>query len=87
MKYFENITRNKICECLNGLQIYSDLIERIKQTCESATNRDRYECFEIISEVRQGSLLSPTLFIIIKSEMFRNKKEKLTKQYWYMQII
>ena len=50
-KAFDNITQNKIWECLNRLEINSDLTERTKQTYERITsclktNRGRCEWFE-----------------------------------------
>ena len=76
-KGFDSITQNKIWECLNRLEINSDLIERIKQTYERTTICVKTNIFEQLkteSGVQKSSILSPTLFYIKMSENIFRKK-------------
>ena len=70
MHAFDSIKRNKIVDSLTQNKIPSKLIRLIKLTLENTTakvkvNNEYTMEFRVESRVKQGDLLSPTLFSLV----------------------
>jgi hypothetical protein len=62
------VYRDKIIKCLNNYDIPSKLIKLIAKTLQDTkvkVNKNYTEKFEIVTGVKQGNLLSATLFSIV----------------------
>jgi len=62
---FDSVYRDKIIKCLNNYDIPSKLIKLVAKTLQDTkvkVNQNYTEKFEILTEVKQGNLLSATLF-------------------------
>jgi sorting nexin-29 len=65
---FDSVYRDKIIKCLNNYDIPSKLIKLISKTLQDTkvkVNQNYTEKFEILMGVKQGNLLSATLFSIV----------------------
>jgi len=87
---FDSVFRDKIIECLNKYEIPSILIKLIERTLQDTkarvkVNQNYTEKFEITTGVKQGVLLSATLFSkviddILKQQELRGNRSTFLKQ-------
>jgi hypothetical protein len=75
-KAYDRLPRRKVWECLKKRGVSNSLTDRIQSTYEKnvscvQTNVGRSEWFEVREGVRQGSVLSPSLFLIVMDELLR----------------
>jgi Reverse transcriptase (RNA-dependent DNA polymerase) len=79
-KAYDRLPRKKVWECLRKRNVSRGLISRIRSTYEKNTSCvqtavGRSEWFSVREGVRQGSVLSPSLFIIVMDELLRAVEE------------
>jgi hypothetical protein len=75
-KAYDRLPREKVWNCLEKKEVGIHIIERIKSTYDNSiscvqTTAGFTEWFPIKEGVRQGSVLSPTLFVIVMDELLR----------------
>jgi len=73
---FDSVFRDKITECLNKYEIPSKLIKLIARTLQDTkarvkVNQNYTEKFEIATGVKQGELLSVTLFSVVIDDILK----------------
>jgi len=73
---FDSVFRDKIIKCLNKYEISSKLIKLIARTLQDTKarvkiNQNYTEKFEIMTGVKQGDLLSATLFSIVIDDILK----------------
>ena len=74
---FDSVYRDKIKKCLNNYEIQSKLIKLIAKTLQDTkvrvkVNQNYTEKFEILTGVKQGNLLSATLFSIVSEDILKH---------------
>ena len=74
---FDSVYRHTIIKCLNNYEIQSKLIKLIANTLQDTkvrvkVNQNYTEKFEILTGVKQGNLLSATLFSIVSEDILKH---------------
>ena len=80
-KAFDTLNRDLIWKALKDKEVSEGLIGAISSLYKRTTNQIRTEKFVTTRGVRQGSCLSPLLFIVAFDEIARQCKEKFIKYY------